>query len=145
MECSQKADLEKACLEEAGQRFTQAHQAPLLTPPLIYQLGKCGKPKTISKVVEGTILTPAGCNPYAAQFLAAVTRWPGIQDTTQRTVIKYSKGWQKAQETTGSSALGIHFGHYMTGMFNPTFCSSTPQWLIYHFEWVSHTTDGRSA
>jgi len=30
----------------------------------------------------------------------------------------YHQGWQKAQESTGSSASGIHFGHYIAGTFN---------------------------
>jgi len=31
----------------------------------------------------------------------------------------YGRGWQKAHKTTSSLALGIHFGHYIAGTFNP--------------------------
>jgi len=64
-ECHQKSDLEQACLDEVGCRFTQAN----------------------------TMLA--------------------------RTTAAYCKEWQRAQEMTSSSALGIHFGHYIAGTFNP--------------------------
>jgi len=44
----QKVELKQACLEEAGRRFTQAKQTPLLTAPLVDIFGKCGDPKEVA-------------------------------------------------------------------------------------------------
>jgi len=44
----QKVELEQACLEEAGRRFTQAKQTPFLTTPIVDIFSKCGKPKEVT-------------------------------------------------------------------------------------------------
>jgi len=41
-----------------------------------------------------------------------------IQEVMPRTITDYTHGWQKAQEMTSSSVLGLHFGHYIVGTFN---------------------------
>jgi len=118
-EFHQKAELEKACLDKAGCRFTQAKNTPLLTQPLIDTFGECRYPKALCQVLDGHFTPPPGCNPYVAQFLLAVSRPTKLVDVAQCLTQDYCRGWQKAKETTGSSALGIHFGHYMAGTFNP--------------------------
>jgi len=144
-ECCQKVDLGKVCLEEAGCRFTQASQTPFLTSPLIKLFGgECSNPKATTKVAEGTFSLPAGCNPYAAQFLLVLVWPPGMQDVAQHSINAYSRWWQKAREATGSSALGIHFGHYMARTFNPTILIIKAR-PTYHFEQALCTTTGRKA
>jgi len=65
-------ELEKACLEEVGQCFTQAQLTPLLQPPFINIFGETGRPKELAKVLDRNFLTPPGCNDYAKKFLNAV-------------------------------------------------------------------------
>ncbi len=71
---SSKGRARKACLEEAGRRFTQACHTPFLSPPLIYIFGEYGNPKEVSKVLAGTFITPPKCDPYAAKFLSVMTQ-----------------------------------------------------------------------
>ncbi len=114
-----KVELEKACLAEAGRRFTQAKDTPFLTSPLIERFGECGKTQAVNQVLEGTFEPPLGCDPLAARLLLAFARPETIHEVPPRTITDYTRGWQKARETTSSSASGIHFGHYIAGTFNP--------------------------
>ena len=117
-EYHQKAEMEKACMDEAGRRFTQARHTPFLTPPLLEIFGETGNRKAITQVLDGRFQIPSDCDRYAAQFLAAIAR-PLRQSISPRTPESYRQGWTKARETTSSSASGIHFGHYIAGTFNP--------------------------
>jgi len=72
-EYHQKVELEQACLAEAGQRFTQAQDTPLLTPPLLDSFGKQGNPKEVSKVLAGIPSLLSNCDMYAAKFLSVVS------------------------------------------------------------------------
>jgi len=118
-EYHQKVELEQACLAEAGQRFTQAGNTPLLNPPLIKIFGELGNPKEVAKVLEGTFSPPLQCDIYVAKFLLVTFRPLEIKDTLVISEATYCQGWRKAQEETSSSAPGIHFGHYIAGTFNP--------------------------
>jgi len=48
----QKAELEHACLTEAGRRFTQANNMPFLTPPLIHIFGEATINKEAKQVLD---------------------------------------------------------------------------------------------
>jgi len=67
-EYSQKIELEQACLEEAGRRFTQASNTPMLTSPLLEIFGEHGKPKTLAQVLAGEFTTLPDCDKYAKKF-----------------------------------------------------------------------------
>jgi len=73
-EYHQKVELEKACLEEAGWRFTQAQHTPLLSTPLINIFGEYGNSKEVAKVLAGNLIPPPQCDLYAAKFLLAVSQ-----------------------------------------------------------------------
>jgi len=73
----------------------------------------------MTEVLEGTFTPPPGCNRYAERFLATVSHPSNVPDILPQSLTSYSQGWQKARETTSSSASSIHFGHYMAGTFNP--------------------------
>jgi len=140
LEYHRKAELKKACLAEAGRCFTQAHDTPLLTQPLIDHFWEYRWQKAVQDVLEGTFQPPPQCNVYAAKFLSATLRPLGVEDMATCSTQMYCCGWQKAQETTRSSASGIHFGHYMAGMFNPemllinTTLANIPFWTGFSYE-----------
>jgi len=115
----QKVDIKWACLAEAGHQFTQVHQTPLLTPPLLHIFSEKGLNKEAEKVLSSTFPIPPQCNQYMTQFLNYIVRPSNISDIPPCTTKAYSQGWKKAQEAMGSSASGIHFDHYMAGTFNP--------------------------
>jgi len=117
-EYHQKAEMEKACLDEAGRQFTQAMHTPFLTSPLIEIFGETGHRKAIAQVLDGTFQLPPDCDQYAVQFLSAVAR-PLQVPIPFCTPDSYLRGWTKSQETMSSSALGIHFVHYIAGTINP--------------------------
>jgi len=118
-EFHQKTDLERACLEEAGRRFTQARHTPLLSSPLIKILGERGKPQLIDQILAGAVNLPPLSDQYTKKFLLALARTPRLPEVVPCSLPVYTRGWQKARETTSSSASGIHFGHYIAGTFNP--------------------------
>jgi len=117
-EYHQKVELEKACLEEAGWCFTQAKQTPLLSLPLVNIFSKFSNNKAITRILSGEDFLPALSDQYAAKFLAVMPGPPGLEDMTPRSNLAYGWGWQKAWETAGSLASGIHFGHYIAGTYN---------------------------
>jgi len=43
----------------------------------------------------------------------------GVEEVTSRSTQAYCCGWRRVQETMGSLASGIHFGHYIASTFNP--------------------------
>jgi len=54
-----------------------------------------------------------------AQFLAKVQCPVIINDVPEQSPQTYCQGWQRAWESMGLSASGIHFRHYIAGTFNP--------------------------
>jgi len=94
-------------------------QHPYVNPPLIDIFGPCGTPKEVSQVLNSKFIPPPQCNPLAAKFLSACSCPILIVNVPAHTLSCYCTSWQKSQETTGSLASGIHFGHYITGTFNP--------------------------
>jgi len=118
-EFHQKANMEKACLEEAGRRFTQAQHMPFLTAPLIDIFDETGRPKAIQTVMDGSFIPPDQCDPYAAKFLSSLSCPALITNIPSRSLEEYTGRWQKSRETTSLLASGIHFGHYIAGTFNP--------------------------
>jgi len=79
-EYHQKAELEKACLEEAGRRFTQAKHTPLLMSPLVDIFGECGNPKEVARLLVGDISLPVNSDKYALKFFMELTQPPGMTD-----------------------------------------------------------------
>jgi len=116
-----KGDLEIMCLEEAGQRFTQAGHTPFLKPPLveIFMEYNVHTP-AFKQVLQGTFVCPIGTNPMTQQLIKALAQPPGINTIQQQGIDEITAGWRKAHKVTSSSPLGVHFGHYMAGTFNPT-------------------------
>jgi len=118
-EFSTKAALEKACLEEAGRRFTQASDTPMLQPQMLQKFGEIGANRPeFKKVLAGRSQLPTD-NIYTTKLLQQLNRPPLITDIPLRSLQEYTTGWRKSRETTASSMSGIHFGHYMAGTFNP--------------------------
>jgi len=118
-EFHQKDELEKACLEEVGRRFTQAQHTPLLSSPLLKIFAECSKSKEVTRVLSGTFIPPIPCDEFATKFLSSLAKPSQVSDCAMRTASEYCNGWRKARETTSSLASGIHFGHYIAGTFNP--------------------------
>jgi len=76
-----KVQVEKACLEEARWRFTQANWTPFLQPPLLDDFGEISVDWPASHaVLEGRYKPPPGCNPAAIKILAILQWPPTIQD-----------------------------------------------------------------
>jgi len=118
---SDKKSVEKACLAEAGRRFTQANQTPFLTGPLLRDFGELGVDRTAFKaVLAGTYTPPPGCAPLTVKLLHALRRPADLPDIQLGGEEEFSQGWRKAREQTASLPSKLHFGHYMAGTFNPT-------------------------
>jgi len=80
--------------------------------------GECSNLKAVAWVLQGNFPIPNNCDPFTAKFLEAIARPLSMADVPAHSTMAYCWGWQKSCETTGSSASGIHFGHYIAGTFN---------------------------
>jgi len=68
---STKADLEQACIDEAGCRFTQASDTPMLVNPLLHLSGETGGSSAhFKQVITGTFQAPSICDAFAACLLS---------------------------------------------------------------------------
>jgi len=104
-EHSQKMDLEQACLAEAGRRFTQANQTPLLSTPFLEIFGECSQTKAFQHILSGKFSIPPDCDRHMAQFLTYVQQPHLLNKIPECSAKAYCQGWQCAQESTGSSAF----------------------------------------
>jgi len=85
--------LEQACLDEAGQRFTQASTAPFLTPPLVNIFGKTRFwSLAFNQVLEGTFVALPNCDSNALKVLQALSRPQQAMPCTLQSATEYGKG-----------------------------------------------------
>jgi len=78
-----RTNLEKACLDEAHQRFTQAVNIPFLQPPLIQLLGWTGiDSPAFDDILANTFTCPPGCNLYAKKLIQHLDFPPEVHDIT---------------------------------------------------------------
>jgi len=76
-----KAKVEQACLEEAGQCFTQAQLTPFLQLPLLAEFREVGvKRPAFWAVLNGTYVPPPGCTPASIKLLEILHWLPNILD-----------------------------------------------------------------
>jgi len=112
------SQLKRACLEEAGRRFTQARDTPFLKEPLRSRFEQGIESVAFQEVLKGTFICPPNTDPYAVRLIVSLTRHPEAH-AAPWTAQEQISGWRKAQETMVSSMSQVHFGHYMAGTFNP--------------------------
>jgi len=68
-----KTQLEKACLEEAGRRFTQANVTPLLQPQITKQFGEIGTNRTaFRKALAGKLSSETHEDTYVEKLLNTI-------------------------------------------------------------------------
>jgi len=109
-----KQKLEKACLEEAHKRFTQAASSPILQLPPCKGLHSLGVGSmAFHQILAGTYNASAITDPYTIKLISHLGRPSGTQDIKPRLEADYTQGWKKAREATSSSPSGVHFGHYI--------------------------------
>jgi len=128
---TQKCKLEMVCLEEAGQRFTQASSTPFLVLPLVEMFREVGLTSpAFQAVLDGTFNTPGECDRYVQKVLRKLVKPMTIQQCGLLTLEEYISGWRKAQEAMLLSPSSIHFGHYIVGMQHPDIAQI--KWLMAH-------------
>jgi len=116
-----KAELEHMCLVEARWQFTQASHTPFLQSPLMELFMESNVyTAAFEQVLQGTFECPPGTDPVATRLLQALKCPLSIPPILKRTLDKITARWRQAHKEMSSSLSGIHFGHYMAGMFNPT-------------------------
>jgi len=96
-EFSTKYLLEKACLEEAGRRFSQANDTPLLQNPILQRFGETGtNHPAFKKVLDGTYQSSSDKNVYIQKLLQQLKRPTEVRDFPLRSLQEYTEGWRKA-------------------------------------------------
>jgi len=111
--------LEKACLDKAGCWFLQANNTPLLQHPMIKWFGEIGTNRPAFKQVLSGKFNLDTDNIYVRKLLQQLKKPENVLKLAPRSLQDYTNGWRKVHESTSSSLLGIHFGHYMARMFSP--------------------------
>ena len=72
-EVNTRNQLENACLEEAGRRFSQANVTPLLQQPILRQFGEIGTNRQAFKqALAGTLNTERHTDPFVTKLLNAL-------------------------------------------------------------------------
>jgi len=114
--CNKEA-IERACLEEAHQRFTQASHAPIFQLSKQEGLHSLGVgSQAFNQILAGTYDVSHISDPFTQKLLLHLQRPSSVQELLPRTEEEYLRGWKKAKETTSSSPSGVHFGHYIAGL-----------------------------
>lgn len=119
-ECSDKIEMEEACLVENENRFTQAHAAPFNSGALGLQMGQYGVSKYAEEILQGTYINPPNTTPYVNMLLPYLRRVPQYDTfppagiTTQ----EYKQGWGKMKEYTGAAPWGTQFSQNKATTFN---------------------------
>ena len=120
VEMVEKDDLERACLKETEQRFTQAHDTPCLQEPLLSELGYLGDGPAAEAILNGNYIPPPGTDYYAKKLFPFLKQPDAIRHAPpilQRiSTEQYKNGWKKAREHTACGPSGIHFGYYIAGL-----------------------------
>jgi len=116
MMVSSKEPLEQACLEEAHRRFTQV-QTPALNLPSSQQLDSLHiGSMAFHQILDGTYPYHQLQDPYTAKLFKQLRQPVGMVEVQSQMPDEYKYGWQWARESTASSLLGVHFGHYIAAI-----------------------------
>ena len=90
-----KEDLEKACLEEARRRFTQAAATPMLQPPMIDLVGLADMDKpAFQQILDGNFECPETCDPYLKKLIPYLRKPDNIPEMNMRTYTEYKRSWE---------------------------------------------------
>jgi hypothetical protein len=107
-----KEEIEDGCLAEAKSCFTQSKDIPLLTEPLLSEVGTQGFGPAVPAILAGTYVPPRGTDKKTAAFLQELASVPNIPTIpTGLSTSAYQSGWKKMKERTSSGPSGLHFEH----------------------------------
>jgi len=96
-EFSTKYLLEKACLEEAGHRFSQANDTPLLQIPILQNFGEIGtNHPAFKKVLEGKYQPSPDKNIYVRKLLQQLKQPMEVRDFPLQSLQEYMDRWRKS-------------------------------------------------
>jgi len=70
------------------------------------------------QILNGQFECPPGCDQYLSKLLPFLAKPENLPEITMRTYKEYKKSWERSRETTVSSPLSLHFGHYIVGVAN---------------------------
>ena len=121
-EALRKEDMERACIQEGKERFTQCQTTPFFQSPLLEVVGIIPDAETTTQILQGTIVLPSDTDVHAAKLLRAMKLPPNFTETSfidpKISTDQHMKQWRKQKETTASEPKGPSYAQYIAGTYN---------------------------
>ncbi len=122
-ELSDRTAIEKACIAENQQRFTQAYGPDFTQSPLEDDVGILGDGWASKEILEGTYDMPSSLDKYTKMLINALRMPTQVKDlppmSSTITPEENKAAWKKQKERTASEPDGLHFGHYKAAAQDP--------------------------
>ena len=64
-----KEDIEQVCMMENEAQFSQSEGTPLMTEPLLSDIGYFANGPKVEDILNGTYIAPDGLDPYATKLM----------------------------------------------------------------------------
>jgi len=106
--------METALCQALQKCFTKAHGSPFLHGQLLADVSLLGCRLTAKEILEGSYHCPDDADEYTKQFINALQQ-PPTHSKLISTILSpenFHAHWHQAKESTSSTILGLHFGHY---------------------------------
>ena len=111
---TQKEEIERACMAENNEKYTQTNDTPCMQHLLHQDLHYDGLTPAGEAILNGTYKPPDGTNQYTRELLAQLKRVDTVFESipeARMTTQHFKDGWKKIKEKTSAGISGTHFGH----------------------------------
>jgi hypothetical protein len=119
IECFDRSQIDDACISEGKNQYSQSHDTPFLTTPLIEEFGFLRHQDKVRTVLDGTYECPPGLDEYTMKFIPELKRPANLQElgtiTGTVTTAEHIKGWKWMHSTTSASTFGLSFSELIVG------------------------------
>jgi hypothetical protein len=114
-----KCEMEDACIDENIAWFSQSHDTPPMTEPLVSDLGYLADTPESQSILDGTYIPPPGVNFYARLLLREL-RMPDNMRLSPMTAVSVTpasnrQAWKRQKEAVSSEPDGLTYSHYIAG------------------------------
>jgi hypothetical protein len=135
-----KEPMEKAALTEYEKRLNLTTSSPLMTPPLVHDVGYLGVGHSAQAILNGTYVPPAGVDRFAAEWISHLAWACPDSDRHAPTSIfracgistaEHIASWKYSREHTAPGHSGLHPAHWKTSCQDPYLASMDASWANY--------------
>jgi hypothetical protein len=114
-ELTTKKEMERACMIENEDHFSQSEDAPFMKTPLLDNFGYLTNTDSAHQALQGAYNIPHDMDPYAALLLKELQKIDPDKIPTIPTTLSVEEhvgAWKKQKELTSLEPSGLSFSHY---------------------------------